>query len=160
MVKEGQNAPERGGLAGAGAAGEEHHLLAGGGFHGLHLEGGVGDALLPLDAVDESVQILGGTEFLSLHGQKLVGHIGLAVVELAQVAGILPGDLLPDDLVPVQKPLHDRFQGVLRGAQKLGGGGKELAVGQEDVAVVQVVGQGVEKACLQTEGVVSLDAHG
>ena len=38
VVKEGQD-PPGGGLAGARPPGEEHHLLPGGGFHRLHLEG-------------------------------------------------------------------------------------------------------------------------
>ena len=124
MVKEGQNAPERGGLTGAGTAGEEHHLLAGGGLHGLHLEGGVGDALLLLDAGDELVQVLRGTELLALHLQELVGHIGLAVVEPGQVAGVLAGNVLPDDLEPVNETVQTGFQVFRLGAQQPPGGGQ------------------------------------
>lgn len=47
------DAPYGGGLAGARAAGEQHHALLGGQLHRLALEGGVDDVLLGLDAVDE-----------------------------------------------------------------------------------------------------------
>src|SRR5699024_8988268 len=44
-IEEGQYAAERGGLAGARSAGEEHHLPVGGQRHRLPLLGGVDDAL-------------------------------------------------------------------------------------------------------------------
>ena len=82
VVKEGQDPPEGGGLAGAWPPGEEHHLLPGGGFHRLHLEGGVGEALVPLDLHQQLLQVVWGAELPPVHGQQGVGHIGLTVVEL------------------------------------------------------------------------------
>ena len=37
-------------FSGARPAGEEHHLPLGGGFHRLHLQGGVGETLFPLNS--------------------------------------------------------------------------------------------------------------
>ena len=144
MVKQGQDAPEGGGLAGAGSPGEQQNLLLGSGGHCLDLEGGVGDALLPLDAPQKLFQVPGRAEGLPVHAQELTGHIALAVVETGQIAGVLPGDLLPDDLSPVDEIVQALLQILLGQAQQHAGGGEELGVGEKDVAVVQVVGEGIE----------------
>ena len=154
VVKEGQDPPEGGGLAGARPPGEEHHLLPGGGFHRLHLEGGVGEALVPLDLHQQVLQVVWGAELPPVHGQQGVGHIGLTVVELVQVAGVLPGDGVPDDPPLVQQVLEAGLHGVGLPPQQPLGRGQELGVGEKDVAVVQVVGQGVQDPRLQPEGVL------
>ena len=159
MVEQRQNAPERGGFSGARPAGEEHHLPLGGGFHRLHLQGGVGETLFPLNSVQERVQVLWGAERFSLHLQQGVGHIGLAVVEPGQVAGILAGNFLPNDGPAVRQALQMVLQhGGLRPQQPLGGGQK-LGIGEKNMAVVQVVREGVEKPRLQAQRVVRLQSQ-
>ena len=113
-----------------GPPGEEHHLLPGGGFHRLHLEGGVGEALVPLDLHQQVLQVVWGAELPPSHGQQGVGHIGLTVVELVQVAGVLPGDGVPDDPPLVQQVLEAGLHGVGLPQQPLGCG-QELGVGGE-----------------------------
>ena len=57
-LKQGQHAPQAGGLAGARPAGEQHHLPLGRLPHRLELLGGIGDPLGPLDLLQQAVQTI------------------------------------------------------------------------------------------------------
>ena len=66
-------------------------------------------------------------------------------MEPGQVAGILAGNFLPNDGPAVRQALQMVLQhGGLRPQQPLGGGQK-LGIGEKNMAVVQVVREGVEK---------------
>ena len=159
MVEKGQDAPQRGGFAGARAAGEQEHLPLGGGPNGFSLEGGVGDALVFLDFFEQLVQVLRGTEGFSVHSQQVVGDVDLAIIELGQVAGVLPRDALTHDLSVFQEGGETRFQRLRLGVQQALGGGHELGVGKEHMPVFQVVGEGVEQTGLQAHRVPRVDAQ-
>ena len=118
------------------------------------------DALLGLDPVQQPVQVLRGTEGFPVHAQQVVGDVDLAVIEPGQVAGVLPGDALPHDLALVQQRVEAPGQVLRLGAEQPLGGVHELGVGEENVAVVQVVAQGVQQPGLQAQGGVGGDAQG
>ena len=118
------------------------------------------DALFGLDPFQQPVQILRGTEGFPVHTQQVVGDVDLAVIEFGQVAGVLSGDALPHDLALVQQRGKALGQVLRLGAEQPLGGVHELGVGEEDVAVVQVMAQGVQQPGLQAQGGVRGDAQG
>ena len=159
-LKQGQHPPQAGGLAGARPAGEEHHLPGGGHLHRLALLGGVGDALLPLDAGDDPVQPVGGQQLRLAHLPDAVGDVGLRLVQGGDVHGVLAGDGLPVQFAPIGQGLQPLLQQVAGRFQQLPGGGDELLGGEEGVAVVPVVvGELKEQSGLQPLGVVRGDAQ-
>ena len=159
VVEEGQHPPEGGGLAGARAAGKQHDLGPGRQLHGGALLGGVGDALVTLDPVENAVKVLRRQQLFPAHLGQPLGHKALRLVQVEEVDRLLPRRLLLDDLTPLQQSLQPVPQGVqVLQAQQLGGGGKQLPPGQKGVAVVQVVAQLKEQPGFQPLGVVPLHA--
>ena len=139
-LQQGHNAPGGGGLAGAGAAGQQQHPGPGRQRHGLTLVRGIGNALLAFHLGDDLVHIFPGLPRRIPQGQKPPGHPGLRLIQAQQIAGLDIGHLLLNDDAPGQQTVQGRLQGVGVRADELGGGGQQLVPGQEHMAVVQVVG--------------------
>ena len=159
-VEEGQHPPQAGGLAGARPAGKEHHLPLRRQSHRLALLGGVDNALPGLDAVDEGLQPLRGQELPGAHLLQPEGHIFLRLLDGGQIAGVLPGHLLPDHPALVFQGVQAVGEGGLLHPQELPGGPQQLSDREKGVAVVEVVGELEEEPRLQALGVLSVGAQG
>ena len=81
VVKEGQHAPQRGGLTRARTSREQHHLAACRQLHSVPLLLGIGDALAALDVLQQLVQIVGRGELHGAHLAQAHGHIALRPVQ-------------------------------------------------------------------------------
>ena len=75
--------PETGGFAGAGAAGQQHDLVACCHTDGFPLLRGVGDTLFPLYPVDEGVQIFGYQRLPLAQFQNTVDDVRLVLEEVS-----------------------------------------------------------------------------
>ena len=158
-VKERHDATDGGGLAGAGAAGEQHHAPLRRQGHGLALGGGIGDARLALQLVDDPLRAAEGVGTVVGHGQQPLGHRRLRLVEGPKIAArhLAYGALA--DSVAVQHTVQRRLHRVAVHVHQCGGGGKQLLPGQEHVTVAQIVGQLVGKGRLQAAGVLAAYAQ-
>ena len=81
VVKEGQHAPQRGGLTRARTSREEHHLAACRQLHSVPLLLGVGNALAALDVLQQLVQVVRRGEFHGAHLAQAHSHIALRPVQ-------------------------------------------------------------------------------
>ena len=160
VVEEGEHPPQAGGLAGARPAGEQHHLPPGRHAHCLPLLGGVLDALGGLDAVDDAREPLRRQQLPLAELGEAEGHIGLRLLHLGQIAGVLTRHGLPHDLSPLRQGVQGLGEGqtVLQ-PQKLAGGPRQLAGGEEGVPVHQVVPELEEEPGFPPLGVLSRRAQ-
>ena len=159
-VKQGHDAPHGGGLAGAGAAGQQQHALFRRQRHGAALLRRVGDALLLFDIADDPVHIPAKVPVVAAGGGQTLGHIDLRLVHPPQIAALHVGDGLThhgEALTQVVQRLLHRF---LAYADQLHGGGDQLGPGQEHMAVGQVMIQFVQYCRLGAAGGIPVEAHG
>ena len=159
-LEQGQHPSETGGLARARAAGEQHHLALGGQLHRLALLGGIGDALVPLDAPQQALHVAGGQQLVLAHLPDAPGDEGLRLVQAGEIDPVLSGHPLPLHAAPGGQVVQTVLQLLSRHAEQLGGGPHQLALGQKGVAVIQIVGQFEQKARLQPLGVLRLHPQG
>ena len=164
-VEQLQNARQRGGLAGAGTAGEQQDPMGRGQGDGLPLLGGVFDAQFFLHRPDRRLQIGGWIAVLAAHVKEPLGDLRLGLVVFRQVAQVVAAQHGAHQPLLFVQPVQGLGDGALLQAQQLGRGGDQLVRGQEDMAVAQIVAQleqrpglrparvGVVQADLQGEGV-------
>ena len=99
-LEQGQHPPQTGGLARARAAGEQHHLPLGGQLHRLALLGGIGDALVPLDAPQQPLHVAGGLQLVFAHLPDAPGDERLRLIQAGEIDPVLPGHPLPLHAAP------------------------------------------------------------
>ena len=159
-VQQGHDAPHGGGLARAGASGEEHYPLPRGQLHRPPLGGSVCNALPGLDLGDGLLHPLRDqpVRLEAEHPVQPGGDVPLRLVEAAEVAGLHPGHLLPADRAPLHEAVQSRLHHVRRTVDEAARRVHQLVPGEEDVAVAQVVTQLEEHRCVHPPGAVPRQA--
>ena len=159
-LKQGHDAPHRGGLAGARPAGQQQHALFRRQRHRPALLRRVGDPLPGLNVVDNPVHVLAAVPFVTAGGGQPLGHIDLRLVHPPQVAALHVGDRSAHHRAALRKLVQRLFRRLLVDADQLHGGGDQLRPGQEHMAVGQVVVQLIQDRRLRAAGVVAVKPHG
>ena len=154
------DAPHGGGLAGAGAAGQQQHTPLRRQRHGAALLRGIGDALPLFDVVDDPVHVPAAVPVVAAGGGQPFGHIDLRLVHPPQIAALHVGDGPAHHGEALTQIVQRLFRRLLRDADQLHGGGDQLGPGQEHMAVGQVVVQLVQHRRLGPAGGVPVKAHG
>ena len=141
FLEQGHNAPDGGGLAGAGAAGQEDDAGLRRQLHRLPLQGGVGDALLLLDLRHGPVRVPALVRVhVQQHHQPGAGG-GLRLPQPPQIHRLHIGNPLDHHSMALRQGVQGRFHLLHPTAQQLAGGVQQLVLGQEHMAVIFVVGQ-------------------
>ena len=126
-------------LAGAGSACQEHHLRRGGQADGLQLPLGVVDVHSRLELFKQEFEVCRHFRLRARHAQQPHGRRGLGVVDGGQVARLLPSDGFFNDAFLHNEHVQRRADKAQVGVEQLTGGGDQLSLGQEHVAVCLVV---------------------
>ena len=153
------DAPQGGGLAGAGAAGEQQHAAVRRQRHRLTLQGRVAHALLTLDVGDGLIHPHQPLHRRLHHGQQALGHEGLRLIQAGQVAACHVGDGLFHHGIALNELVQRQLHRVRLHADELRCRQHQLLPRQEHMAVVQIVAELIEHGGVQTAGVVTAEAH-
>ena len=158
-VKQAQNPPQRRGLSGARAAGQQHHLHPRGQLYRLSLLAGIGNALFLFNPVNDLFHIVGGQQLPAAHLADAVGHRLLRVVQVSPVHRVDAGDVLPLEQVPLLQSFQRLIQqlGVhrqLRGGQQHRRRRPQLLLREKHVPQIQIVGQNVVNPRLNALGII------
>ena len=165
LLKEVQNALQGGGLAGAGATGDEQQLFRGRGADGLPLLGGVFDVLVVLHPGHGPGQVGRQTHPTPRHLGKAAGQIAFGPAVFGQIDRHEGGHGVQDDPLLLRQPPQPFPDDFPVQAQKGRRGVHQLGLGDKDVAAGAVKAQFIQdprvhpalvvavKAQLQGEGV-------
>ena len=160
FLKQGHDAPDGGGLAGAGAAGQQDDANLRRQLHRLPLQGRVGNALFLLDfrhgPVCEAALI--GVHFQQCQQAGAGG--GLCLPQPPQVHRLHIGDPLDHHGMMLRQGVQGRFHLLDPAAQQLAGGGKQLILRQKHMAVILVIGQFKSEGRLKALRAVLCKSHG
>ena len=160
FLKQGHDAPDGGGLAGAGTAGQQDDANLRRQLYRLPLQGGVGNALFLLDFRHGPVckPALIGVHFQQCQQPGAGG--GLRLPQPPQVHRLHIGDPLDHHGVMLRQGVQGRFHLLDPAAQQLAGGGKQLILRQKHMAVILVIGQLKSEGRLKALRAVLCEAHG
>ena len=139
--EQGHDAPDCGGLAGAGASREDQHPRPGGQLHRLPLQGRIGDALLGLQLVHRPARLGAAVCIRSQQPRQADAGGTLRLPQPPEVAGLHMGHLFLDHRAPFNEAVQSLLHQLRPAVQQLGRGGDQLVPGQEHVAVVFIVAQ-------------------
>ena len=160
FLKQGHDAPDGGGLAGAGTAGQQDDANLRRQLYRLPLQGGVGNALFLLDFRHGPVckPALVGVHFQQCQQPGAGG--GLRLPQPPQVHRLHIGDPLDHHGVMLRQGVQGRFHLLDPAAQQLAGGGKQLILRQKHMAVILVIGQLKSEGRLKALRAVLCKSHG
>ena len=125
------DAPQRRGLAGAGAAGQQQYTALGCQAHRLPLQRRIGHALFLFDIVDDLLRPGQHLHRRPYQRQQALRHESLRLVQPGQIAALHPGDGLFHHAEALDKLVQRQLQLVRRHGQQLRRGEEQLLAGQE-----------------------------
>ena len=141
LLKQGHNAPHRGGFTGTGTTGEDQHPVLRRQTYRLPLLGRKGDPLFRFNFFQSAIR---QRTPVSLHGQKMVHpHAGgkLSLPQPVEIAGLHIGHLFLYHCVAVNQVVQRLLHQFIAALQQLAGGGHQFISGQEDMPVILVMTQ-------------------
>ena len=160
FLKQGHDAPDGGGLAGAGAAGQQDDANFRRQLHRLPLQGSVGNPLFLLNFRHGPVckPALVGVHFQQCQQPGAGG--GLRLPQPPQVHRLHIGDPLDHHGVMLRQGVQCYFHLLDPAAQQLAGGDKQLVLRQKHMAVILVIGQLKSEGRLKALRAVLRKSHG
>ncbi len=159
-LQKAQDGVDRGGLAGAWAAGQDEDAFFDGGDNGLSLPALIVDAGLPFDPLEVPVQRGPARRREAHHHLDALGAVVFRVEDVRQEHELPPVDFGDPQKVLFAEVVDGNVDGVVVGGQKVRRRPEEFLPGQAGVSVVQVMVHDVQDARFDAEARVRLLAEG